>query len=285
MTTEERRTFSAAERPKPHPGGGHGASLRPKRIVAATVVLAALVSGCAGFDARTDRGERMSVREDGANAGQTTRTQVPSASTTTGPPATPVPRRLPGVGPGTLARIPPRTRQVLLVTGAGRNSSKSGVVLYRRTDAGWEPGPVWPAHNALKGWTHDHHAGDLRSPVGVFTLTDAGGRLADPGSRLPYDRSAGFTVHGTGFEGEPLAGSFDYVIAIGYNHEPGTSPLDWTRPMGAGKGGGIWLHVDHGGPTHGCVSLAEGHMRELLRTLDPAQHPLIVMGDAASLTA
>lgn len=189
------------------------------------------------------------------------------------------------MGPGTLARIPRRTRQVLLVTGAGRNSSKSGVVLYRRTDAGWEPGPVWPAHNALKGWTHDHHAGDLRSPVGVFTLTDAGGRLADPGSRLPYDRSAGFTVHGTGFEGEPLAGSFDYVIAIGYNHEPGTSPLDWTRPMGAGKGGGIWLHVDHGGPTHGCVSLAEGHMRELLRALDPAQHPLIVMGDAASLTA
>lgn len=64
---------------------------------------------------------------------------------------------------------------------------------------------------------------------------------------------------------------------------PGTSPLDWTRPLGAGKGGGIWLHVDHGGPTHGCVSLAQEHMRELMRTLDPAQHPVIVMGDAKSL--
>ncbi|MBZ9638354.1 L,D-transpeptidase family protein, partial [Streptomyces sp. PSKA30] len=51
----------------------------------------------------------------------------------------------------------------------------------------------------------------------------------------------------------------------------------------SGKGGGIWLHVDHGGPTHGCVSLSQQHMRELLRTLDPDQHPVIVMGDATSL--
>ncbi|MFE2839489.1 L,D-transpeptidase family protein, partial [Streptomyces mirabilis] len=149
--------------------------------------------------------------------------------------------------------------------------------------AGWERGATWPAHNALKGWTDDHHAGDLRSPIGVFTLTDAGGLRPDPGTKLPYDRSVGFTIAGTGFEGESLAGSFDYVVAINYNHEPGTSPLDWTRPLGAGKGGGIWLHVDHGGPTHGCVSLAQEHLKELMRTLDPARHPVIVMGDAKSL--
>jgi L,D-peptidoglycan transpeptidase YkuD (ErfK/YbiS/YcfS/YnhG family) len=126
-------------------------------------------------------------------------------------------------------------------------------------------------------------SGDLRSPIGVFTLTDAGGLLRDPGSKLPYDRSTGFTSPGTGFEGESLADAFDYVIAINYNREPGTSPLDSTRPLGASRGGGIWLHVDHGGPTHGCVSLAEEHMKELLQALDPAQHPVIVMGDAASL--
>jgi L,D-peptidoglycan transpeptidase YkuD (ErfK/YbiS/YcfS/YnhG family) len=51
-----------------------------------------------------------------------------------------------------------------------------------------------------------------------------------------------------------------------------------------GRGGGIWLHVDHGGPTHGCVSIAEEHMKELLLTLDPDLHPVVVMGDARSLT-
>ncbi len=166
-------------------------------------------------------------------------------------------------------------------TRPGRQPLPGGAVPAHGT--GWEAGPVWPARNALRGWTDDHWAGDLRSPIGVYTLTDAGGLLPDPGTRLPYDRSDGFAVSGTGFEGEPLEGSFDYVVAIDYNREPGTSPLDLTRPLGADRGGGIWLHVDHDGPTQGCVSLSEQHMRDLLLALDPALHPVVVMGDAASL--
>ncbi|MBW8820298.1 MAG: L,D-transpeptidase family protein [Streptomyces sp.] len=193
------------------------------------------------------------------------------------------PRQIPGLGPKTWAKVPADARQAVVVTGRGRDSSASTVVLYKRTEAGWQAGVSWPAHNALRGWTDHHLAGDLRSPTGVYTLTDAGGLLKNPGTKLPYDRGVGFTSPGTGFEGEPLAGSFDYVIAINYNRRPGTSPLDWTRPLGAGRGGGIWLHVDHGGPTHGCVSIAEEHMKELLLTLDPGLHPVVVMGDAKSL--
>ncbi|MFE4550499.1 L,D-transpeptidase family protein [Streptomyces sp. NPDC056785] len=287
MTAEQHRPVPADERPAAQLGGGPGGFPGPRRAMAVTVVLSALLSGCAGSGSGDGHGERMSVREDGVHAGPRARAGLPSASATTHPSAhpNPTPGKLPGVGPGMLARIPDRTRQVVLVTGENANSPDSTVVLYRRTGAGWRPGAVWRAHNALKGWTHDHRAGDLRSPVGVFTLTAAGGRLADPGSGLPYDRSGGFTAHGTGFEGEPLAGSFDYVIAIDYNHRPGTSPLDWDRPMGASRGGGIWLHVDHGGPTHGCVGLGTDHMKELLRVLEPARHPVIVMGDAASLGA
>jgi L,D-peptidoglycan transpeptidase YkuD (ErfK/YbiS/YcfS/YnhG family) len=72
-------------------------------------------------------------------------------------------------------------------------------------------------------------------------------------------------------------------VAINYNRGTGVSPLDWTWPLGAAKGGGIWLYVDHGGPTHGCVSLSALHIKALLRTFDPAQHTVIVMGDGASL--
>ncbi|MFJ6388381.1 L,D-transpeptidase family protein [Streptomyces sp. NPDC091972] len=220
------------------------------------------------------------------------------AGTRTAPPPSPAPARatpspaisvevapqqIPGLGPRTRAKIPARARQAVVVTGRGRDSPLSTVVLWERTEAGWRAGASWPAHNALKGWSDHHMAGDLRSPIGVYTLTDAGGLLKNPGTKLPYDRGVGFTAPGTGFEGEPLAGSFDYVIAINYNRRPGTSPLDWTRPMGAGRGGGIWLHVDHGGPTHGCVSIAEKHMKELLLALDPDLRPIVVMGDAGSL--
>ncbi|MFI6655123.1 L,D-transpeptidase family protein [Streptomyces sp. NPDC050523] len=193
------------------------------------------------------------------------------------------PLQLPGIGPRTLAEIPADARQAVVVTGRGKNSPRSTVVLYRRTEEGWQAGVTWPAHNALKGWSEHHMGNDLRSPVGVFGLTDAGGLRRDPGSRLPYHHSGGFTSPGTGFEGEPLAGAFDYVVAINYNRKPGTSPLDWTRPLGPNRGGGIWFHVDHGGPTHGCVSISEQHMKELLHTLDPGLHPVVVMGDAPSL--
>jgi len=227
------------------------------------------------------------VASPGHPSGPTARTSTPNVATLAPPlPEMSVqaaPLHLPGLGPKTLAAIPADARQAVVVTGRDRNSPQSTVVLYERTAAGWRAGASWPAHNALKGWSDHHTGGDLRSPIGVYGLTDAGGLLGDPGTRLPYHRSGAFTSPGTGFEGEPLAGSFDYVIAINYNREAGTSPLDWTRPLGAGRGGGIWFHVDHGGPTHGCVSVSEQHMKELLRVLDPGLHPVVVMGDAKSL--
>lgn len=255
---------------------------KPSMTAAAVVVVSSL--GIAAYQYLPEgtanaAAETASVVQDAA-------VPVTSPSTTptkTAPPKPQYPAELPGLGPKTLAQVPAAARQVVIVTGAGKKSAKSKVVLYERVDGGWRPGAVWDAHNGYKGWIDEHYAGDLHSPIGVFGLTDAGGRLADPGTKLPYHRSGAFSVGGTGFEGEPLAGSFDYVIAINYNRRPGTSPMDGAQPMGANRGGGIWIHVDHGGPTHACVSISKAHMKELLLALDPADHPVVVMGDAASL--
>ncbi|MYS19769.1 hypothetical protein GTW78_05820 [Streptomyces sp. SID4948] len=195
-----------------------------------------------------------------------------------------LPAAIPGLGPKTRAEIPAVSRQVLVASGKAKNSSDTQVTLWSRTaDGHWRPGATWPAHNALRGWTRSHHAGDLHSPIGVFTLHDAGGFDANPGSKLPYHHSSAFQAGGVGFDGETLDDAFDYVIAIDYNRVPGRSPLDGAQPLGASRGGGIWVHVDHGGPTHGCVSIPASHMVQLLRTLLPADHPVIVMGDRGSL--
>ncbi|WP_405476680.1 L,D-transpeptidase family protein [Streptomyces canus] len=247
-----------------------------RRTHVALLAASLLLTGCGGGAVASTQGTPTPSQE----TSEPTPTPTPSPEIS----VEVAPQQIPGLGPKTWAKVPADARQAVVVTGRGRDSSASTVVLYERTEAGWQTGASRPAHNALNGWTDHHLAGDLRSPIGVYTLTDAGGLLKDPGTKLPYDRGVGFTARGTGFEGEPLAGSFDYVIAINYNRQPGTSPLDWTRPLGAGRGGGIWLHVDHGGPTHGCVSIAEDHMKELLRTLDPDLHPVVVMGDAKSLS-
>jgi L,D-peptidoglycan transpeptidase YkuD (ErfK/YbiS/YcfS/YnhG family) len=204
--------------------------------------------------------------------------------TTAGP--SPVSTTLPGVGTALGAQVPADSTQVLVAYGDGADDSAVTAVLYQKTaDGGWTGADSWSGHAARDGWALKKSEGDLRTPVGVFGLTDAGGREPNPGSALPYDHSAAFVDTGRGFDGESLADAFDYVIAVDYNRTPGTSPLVETYPLGAARGGGVWLHVDHGGPTHGCVSLPRAAMVYLLRTLKPQDHPVIVMGDRADLAA
>jgi L,D-peptidoglycan transpeptidase YkuD (ErfK/YbiS/YcfS/YnhG family) len=242
-------------------------------LIVITLAAATAVAGCAAAPAAQQSTVPVALARQGDTAGHT----APQATSQ-------LPQHLPGLGPQTLAQVPATANQVIIVTGAGIDAATSNVVLYQRTPNGWQAGATWAAHNGDAGWSTQHIDNDLRSPIGVFGLTDAGGLLADPGSKLPYHQGNGFSIGGSGFDGEPLAGAFDYVIAINYNRLPGRNPLDWTMPMGAQRGGHIWFHVDHGGPTHGCVSLPAEDMISLLQTLDPAQNPVVVMGDGASLS-
>lgn len=246
-------------------------ALVPTAAVAALAAVTAL-SGCGGPRAQATRPVAVQAA---VAAPASSPSPAPARRADTG---VAVP---PGLGSAVLDEIPGNSRQLVVVTGESATSSRSTVVLWQRDGAGrWHPGPQWAAHNARDGWTEHHLEGDLRSPEGVFTLSDAGGRLPDPRPHggLPYHHSAAFATTGTGFQGESLAGSFDYVVAIDYNRVRGTSPMDGTRPQGGELGGNIWLHVDHGGPTHACVSLSRAHMAQLIRELDPAAHPVVVMG-------
>jgi L,D-peptidoglycan transpeptidase YkuD (ErfK/YbiS/YcfS/YnhG family) len=189
--------------------------------------------------------------------------------------------QIPSVGERLQRQIPADSGQVVAVYGAGRTSVLSLVELFQRQHGVWHRTHTWTAYNGRKGWTPHHHEGDKRSPVGVFTLSDAGGVLPDPGARLPYTASASFQA--PHYWPKSHWHDFDYVIAIDYNRVKGTTPLDPTRPEGQARGGSIWLHADHGSGTSGCVSLSKQAMEYLLRTLDPRLHPVIVMGDRVSL--
>ncbi|MFE1874154.1 hypothetical protein ACFW9N_25265 [Streptomyces sp. NPDC059496] len=191
------------------------------------------------------------------------------------------PQGLAGVSERTRARIPAESRQLVLVTGKAVDSSESTAAFYTRPAAGadWVRTESWPARNGANGWSIERTYGDLTSPMGVFALTDAGGLLPKPpGTRLPYDEDNGFVATGLGVNGESLVGSFDYVVAIDFNRRPGRSPLDPVMPDGEEKGGNIWLHVDHDGPSQGCVGIPKAAMEKVLQTLDPAAKPVIVMG-------
>ena len=193
----------------------------------------------------------------------------------------PDPTRIPDVGDRLQRAIPTDTSQVLTVYGNGKDSPDSTAVLFTKNGNTWARAASWPAHNGKLGWTTDHHLGDRRSPVGVFTLTAAGGVLDDPGTALPYSQDESYEAPRDWDESHWH--DFDYVIAIDYNRVPGTPPDDAEQPEGEDKGGGIWLHLDHGSGTSACVSLSKEAMEYLLRTLDPNRHPVVLMGDRADL--
>ncbi|WP_018638144.1 L,D-transpeptidase family protein [Parafrankia elaeagni] len=194
---------------------------------------------------------------------------------------------IPGVGDLMMSRIPAATRQVIVVTGADASATVNRVVRWQRAaaDAPWTAvGAEIAGRNGANGWTHAHVEGDRSSPVGVFSLTAAGGRHPDPGTALPYEFRPSFYQAGS-HAGDPMAEAFNYVVAIDYNRLPGHPPSDPTRPLGAGAGGDIWLHVDHNTPTRGCISLPQASMEAVLHWLTPSSQPMIIMGDRASIEA
>jgi L,D-peptidoglycan transpeptidase YkuD (ErfK/YbiS/YcfS/YnhG family) len=193
---------------------------------------------------------------------------------------------IPGVGRWMMSQIPAATHQVVLVTGPDRSANRNTVTLWQRTDASapWARfGVSFTGRNGADGWTTSHQEGDLHSPIGAFTLTAAGGKLADPGTAMPYEYQPHFYLAGDGDQDDPLTEAFNYVVAIDYNRVPGRPPSDPTRPLGAAAGGDIWIHVDHASATKACVSLPRDVMVALLRWLQPSSQPMILMGDAGSV--
>lgn len=255
------RPSAGAVSPSPAPARLVRSAAVPAALVLA-LTLTATLTACGGGGATEEKRERARGGSAGGAAD---------------------PTRIPGVGDPLQKKIPRESRQVVAVHGEGRNSADATVRLYTKRGGKWNRERTWPAHNGRKGWTRDHREDDKRSPVGVFTLTDAGGVVPAPDAKLPYTDSAAFTP--PSYWPKKTRHDFDHVIAVDYNRVRGTSPLDPTRPQGKSKGGGIWLHLDHGSGTSGCVSISRSGMEYLLRTLDPRAHPVVVMGDKAALAA
>jgi L,D-peptidoglycan transpeptidase YkuD (ErfK/YbiS/YcfS/YnhG family) len=131
-----------------------------------------------------------------------------------------------------------------------------------------------------------------RTPAGVHTLTEAFGRLADPGARLPYRQvtrsswwvsdvdSAHYNTYREcavgqwcGFaqsRSENLGAIPVYTYAI---------VMDYNRaPVVRGAGSAFFLHETDGKPTQGCVAIERRPLRQILRWLKPEAAPVISVG-------
>jgi L,D-peptidoglycan transpeptidase YkuD (ErfK/YbiS/YcfS/YnhG family) len=196
--------------------------------------------------------------------------------------------RLDGVG---------SARQVVSVTNGGYGSSYATVEAFTKTGSGWRRtfGP-WPARIGYSGFAPpgEKREGDGRTPTGSYPFAYMFGVYADPGVRYTYRRVTGDYIvwdddsasrnynlwvdtrsGDAGRDPEPMdrLPSYGYGAVIAYNT---------SRTPGAGSA--IFLHVAHTGATAGCVSLPQSQLLALLRWLDPAAAPRIIMGTASAVT-
>jgi len=172
---------------------------------------------------------------------------------------------------------------------------------------------AWLGRSGLAAARH-RQQNSGQTPAGMFTMPRAFGTATARGVRLPYHRVTGSsywpydprdprtynvlqTRRWSGArwrdDGDWSERLIDYgrqyrrAVVIGYNLPSGVyrdaRTGEWRAryPALTGKGGGIFLHVDDGRPTAGCIAVSGAQMRRTLRWLDPAESPRIVVGPPA----
>jgi len=203
-----------------------------------------------------------------------TRTATPTASRTTArvtsaakPAARPAPANRCRVPSGVTAP------QVLLVDSAGSSATLRAC---RRTSSGYttDLGPYY-GHVGRNGVTTDKQEGDLRTPAGVFPLRGGFGAYANPGLRVGSwmrvdsrdvwvddPASALYNTHQRTPADGRWASAEKLLNQPAYNY---AQVIGWNEARVPGKGSAIFLHVDKGAGTAGCVSLPTRSLLAVLR--------------------
>ena len=172
--------------------------------------------------------------------------------------------------------------QVISVVGTGGSQAKMDV--YQRTAAGWQPVaagiPAWIGANGMSPQTHD---GEMKTPMGIFTLDFAFGTASNPGGGLQYvqvgpdhwwDGDMKSPTYNTmqvceqdqcPFNTDPASGTENLQIPQ-YVH---AVVMGVNKARVPGNGGAFFLHATDGGPTAGCVAIDDAKLVEIMRWLKP----------------
>jgi L,D-peptidoglycan transpeptidase YkuD (ErfK/YbiS/YcfS/YnhG family) len=151
----------------------------------------------------------------------------------------------------------------------------------------------WRARVGFAGLSAHHHEGDGTTPTGTYAIGPVVyGLDADPGLHLRFHR----LVCGDWWDGDPRSPTYNSFRHVACGAMPpfggGSEPLWRIRPayrlfafvrynvapVVPGRGSAIFLHVDNGRATNGCISLPRAELVPLLRRLRPGASIRIAVG-------
>jgi L,D-peptidoglycan transpeptidase YkuD (ErfK/YbiS/YcfS/YnhG family) len=184
---------------------------------------------------------------------------------------------------------PAGPRQLITVTGASYRATYATLTAYRRTSHGWRRvfGP-WAARIGRNGFAPPglKREGDGRTPSGSFSLLYIFGAGPNPGFRVPYRQLHPYDY----WDDDPASPRYNEWVDSRHA-SPGADPepmdvsayydgvvIGYNTARTPGLGSAIFLHLNIGIATAGCVTLPPGELLPLLRWLNPARSPRIRMG-------
>jgi L,D-peptidoglycan transpeptidase YkuD (ErfK/YbiS/YcfS/YnhG family) len=139
----------------------------------------------------------------------------------------------------------------------------------------------WPARVGYRGLSAHHREGDGTTPLGTYPLgPTVYGIDANPGVKLRYHR----LTCGDWWDEDPRSSAYNTFQHVACGTQPpfgGGSEALWQATVAyqyfavveynaarvPGRGSGIFLHVDTGSATNGCVSLPRADLVRTLRWL------------------
>jgi L,D-peptidoglycan transpeptidase YkuD (ErfK/YbiS/YcfS/YnhG family) len=188
-------------------------------------------------------------------------------------------------------RPQPAGRQLITVQAATARTTHASLRTWRRAGACWRPvaGP-FPARVGYNGLSANRREGDGTTPLGTFGIARTMyGNAPNPGVRFRYRR----VVCGDWWDEDPASPTYNTfqhvpcgrrppfrVKSLGMWQQPRAYPylavVEFNmRPVVPGRGSGIFLHAQTGGPTQGCISVGRAPLLRVLRWLAPEADPHI----------
>jgi L,D-peptidoglycan transpeptidase YkuD (ErfK/YbiS/YcfS/YnhG family) len=195
--------------------------------------------------------------------------------------------------PGSHEKLIGESSQVLIVRNTNPDVVDVQVIALEKRNGRWES-PFEPIDGVIGkncfAPPGEKREGDGRTPSGVFPLGIVFGYERSFPTRMPYRQATAEDIWVDDTNADDYnrwvtrratrASSFEkmrrsdnlykYGIVIEYN----------TNPVVKGYGSAIFIHIwrEKGKPTEGCVGMSQGDIVKIIRWLDPASKPLIVMG-------
>jgi L,D-peptidoglycan transpeptidase YkuD (ErfK/YbiS/YcfS/YnhG family) len=183
--------------------------------------------------------------------------------------------------------------QLVTVIAASYGATQAELTAYTRVDGRWRrvfgPWTAWIGRNGMAP-PGGKREGDGRTPSGTFGFGFFFGVDANPGVHFPYRRIYPYDV----WDDDPSSPRYNEWVDDRYA-DAGAAPepmdvsaydfgavIAYNTARTPGLGSAIFLHLNIGTSTAGCVTLPPRELLDILRWLNPAASPRITMGVGAA---